>query len=117
MTPGETVTVTITLPSNVPVGTQYWKYGPTPDNPTDHWYPIPIGSDDGDNRITITITDGGIGDHDLTANGEIVDPGGLGTPGTPPPLPVPEFSPTGLFALIAVLSVVLVMTTICRGKR
>jgi len=82
---GATVTITITLPSNVPVGTQFWKYGPTPDNPTDHWYQIPIGDDDGDNTVTIAITDGGIGDDDLTANGVIVDQGG---PGQLTPRPV-----------------------------
>jgi len=75
---GQAATITITLPSAAPVGTQFWKYGPTPDNPTDHWYQIPIGDDDGDNVITITITDGGVGDDDLTANGRITDQGGPG---------------------------------------
>jgi hypothetical protein len=81
---GTTVTVTIELPSAVPVGTQYWKYGPTPDNPTDHWYQLPMGDDDGDNVITITLVDGGLGDDDLTANGVIVDQGGPGNPPAPP---------------------------------
>jgi len=80
LTPGETVTLTITLPSAAPVGTQYWKYGPTPSNPTDHWYQIPMGDDDGDNVITITLVDGGLGDDDPTANGVIVDQGGPGNP-------------------------------------
>ena len=101
--PGGTVTLTIELPDAVPVGTEYWKYGPTLANLIPHWYSIPIGSDDGDNIITITITDGGIGDNDLTENGEIVDPGG---PGIPPPVPVPEFSAIGLLSLIGILSVV-----------
>ena len=77
--PGQTITLTITLPINASAGTQYWKYGPTPDNTTPHWYQIPIGDDDGDNVITIRLTDGGPGDHDLTANGVIVDPGGPAT--------------------------------------
>ena len=59
LTSGVTVTVTIILPQAVPVGTQFWKHGPTPDNPTDHWYQIPIGDDDGDNVITIMTKDGG----------------------------------------------------------
>jgi len=80
---GATVTVTIALPSAVPIGTQYWKYGPTPANPTNHWYQLPMGDDDGDNVITITLVDGGLGDDDLTANGVIVDPGGPGNPGGP----------------------------------
>ena len=47
LTPGQTVTVTITLPSSMPVGTQYWKYH-TPEG----LYLVPIGDDDGDNIIT-----------------------------------------------------------------
>jgi Tol biopolymer transport system component len=75
---GSSVTVTIRLPQVVPVGTQYWKYGPTPLDPASHWYQIPIGDDDGDDLITITLTDGGIGDDDCIANGVIVDTGGPG---------------------------------------
>lgn len=75
---GATIIVTLTLPENVPTDAQYWKYGPTPDNPTDHWYQFPFGSNDGDNIIMLTLTDGGEGDYDLAANGEIIDPGGIG---------------------------------------
>jgi len=78
---GDTVTLVITLPSAVPVGTQYWKYGPTPIDPTDHWYQIGMGDNDGDNIVTITLTDGGLGDDDRTANGIIIDQGGPGWPG------------------------------------
>ena len=76
---GESVTLTLTFPDSLPAGTAYWKYGKTQDNPVDHWYEIPVGDDDGDNIITITLTDGGLGDDDLTANGVIVDDGGPGT--------------------------------------
>jgi hypothetical protein len=80
LTAGATVTVTITFPSPMPVGTQYWKYGPTPGNLVDHWYQIPIGDDDGDNVITITVTDNGLGDDILTGTDlQIVDQGGPGT--------------------------------------
>jgi parallel beta-helix repeat protein len=78
ITPGETVTVTLTLPDSVSTDSEYWKYGKTSSNPTDHWYQIPFGSNDGDNVITLTITDGGDGDNDILANGEITDPGGIG---------------------------------------
>jgi Tol biopolymer transport system component len=80
---GQTVTVAVELPSAVPVGTQYWKYGPTQDNNLNHWYQLPMGDDDGDNVITITLVDGGLGDDDLSANGIIVDQGGPGWPPTP----------------------------------
>jgi hypothetical protein len=77
---GETVVVTIILPSDMPTGTEYWKYGPTVANPVNHWYQIPLGSNNGDNVISITITDGGDGDYDLTVNGTITEPGGAGQP-------------------------------------
>lgn len=79
-----TAIVTLTFPSPLPVGTQYWKYGPTPSNPTDHWYQLPIGDDDGDNVITITLFDGGVGDDNVVApDGVIVDQGGPGFPAVP----------------------------------
>jgi hypothetical protein len=74
LTPGQMVTIIITLPSNMPVGSQYWKW-----QTGKGWYQIPIGDDDGDNIITITLTDGGLGDSD-GVNGIIIDPGGPGTP-------------------------------------
>jgi hypothetical protein len=43
-----------------------------------------MGSDDGDDVITITLVDGGLGDDDGTADGVIVDQGGPGTRGAPP---------------------------------
>jgi len=76
--PGQTATVTITLPAPLPITSEYWKYGPTPGNMIDHWYQIPMGDNDGDNVITIELTDGGLGDDDLTADGTIIEPGGPG---------------------------------------
>jgi hypothetical protein len=76
--------VTMTFPSPLPVGTQYWKYGPTPSDPTDHWYQLPVGDDDGDDVITITLVDGGLGDDVVGApDGFIVEPGGPGFPVPP----------------------------------
>jgi hypothetical protein len=80
ITPGDNVTITLTFPENLPADTEYWKYGKTADNPTDHWYEITVGDNDGDNVITITLRDGGMGDDDLTANGVIVDDGGPSLP-------------------------------------
>jgi len=72
---GQTVTVNITLPGGVPVGTKWWKYQ------GGAWYPLLIGDDDGDNFITVTLKDGQFpGDADKTANGVITDPGGAGSP-------------------------------------
>jgi len=74
LTPGQTAVVTITLPDNMPVGTQYWKYHASEGG----WIQIPMGTDDDDEIITITLVDGGLGDDDGTANGVIVDQGGPG---------------------------------------
>jgi hypothetical protein len=71
-----------TLPDNVSVGTQYWKYHASEGG----WTRIPIGSDDGDNVITITLVDGGLGEDDGIANGVIVDQGGPGLRAVKPKL-------------------------------
>lgn len=83
LSPGEAITLTISLPTGVPAGSQYWKYGPTPTDPTSHWYQIPMGNV-GLGEITITLVDGGLGDDDLVANGVIIDQGGPVQPGDPP---------------------------------
>jgi hypothetical protein len=44
------------------------------------WVALPVGSDDGDNVITVTLTDGGQGDADGVVNGVITDPGGPAIP-------------------------------------
>jgi len=86
LTPGQRVFVTITLPGDMLNNAEYWKYGPTTFNTSDHWYQIPLGSNDGDNVIIIALTDGGLGDDDLTANGVIVDQGAPGQPHEPIPI-------------------------------
>lgn len=73
---GQTVTVTLTLPSDLPTAASYWKYHASEGG----WIQIPMGSNDGDNVITITLVDGGLGDDDGIANGVIVDQGGPGVP-------------------------------------
>jgi predicted MPP superfamily phosphohydrolase len=45
---------------------------------TSPWYHIPLGSNDGDNVVTLYLQDGGIGDDDMTANGIIEHVGGPG---------------------------------------
>jgi autotransporter-associated beta strand protein len=77
-TPGSAIVMTITYPSALPAGTQYWKYGPQPGNATPHWYVMPATITG--NTAVFTITDGLQGDDDLAANGTIVDQGGPGGP-------------------------------------
>jgi hypothetical protein len=74
---GSTITVQIVYSQALPPNTQYWKYGPTPQNTIPHWYILPGATVNG-TTVTFTIQDGQIGDDDLTANGIIVEPGGPG---------------------------------------
>jgi len=71
--PGDTANVNITFPSDIPEGSQYWKFQ------NDSYFQLPdelVGSNDGDNVLTLTLTDGGVGDADGLENGIITDPGG-----------------------------------------
>jgi hypothetical protein len=69
---GSTVIITITLPSNMPRGTWYWKCI------NGQWVNCSslLGDNNGDYILTLTLTDGGLGDADGITDGTIVDPGG-----------------------------------------
>ena len=69
---------------HVPDGTlvnSYYKYGPTPDQQTPHWYEFNWDETTGTgakiegNVIHLYFRDGSRGDDDLTVNGVIVEPG------------------------------------------
>ncbi|MFO1351313.1 MAG: DUF11 domain-containing protein [Gammaproteobacteria bacterium] len=77
---GFTATITLTYPQPLAAGTQYYKYGPTPTNPTPDWYVLPATISGA--TVSFILTDGQLGDDDLTANGAIVDQGGPGEPVT-----------------------------------
>jgi hypothetical protein len=71
---GESVTVTLVFPGNVPTSAKYYKI-----TASDGWTEIPFESNDGDTTITITLTDGDTTtDADGAENGVILDPGALG---------------------------------------
>ena len=113
--PGSTVTFTIIYPAAIPAGTRYMKYGPTASQPAPHWYELPASLSG--NTATFSITDGGLGDDDLVANGTIVDqggPGGAGGAGSGAD-PVPTLSEWALFALA--LGIVLATATGRRARR
>ena len=99
---GSTVWVTLRFENPLPAGSEYWKYGPTTDNHTPHWYQIPINVSDGGNVIQIPLVDGGLGDDDLTANGVIVDQGGPGNPSGGGAAGVPVF-PNIYIGIVAAL--------------
>jgi hypothetical protein len=97
-TVGTAVTITITYPQALQAGTQYWKYGPTAANTSPHWYVMPAIISG--HTATLTITDGGLGDDDLTANGTIVDAGGPGFGGNG----IPALDARGLALLILLIA-------------
>ncbi len=72
---GESVVVTIEFPEAVPTDAQYYKV-----HSSGQWREILFGSNDGDNQITLTLTDGDpLTDADGIQNGIIDDPGALTT--------------------------------------
>lgn len=100
-TPGSTASFTITYPGTLPAGTQYWKYGPTASNTSPHWYLLPATI--AGNVVTFSITDGGLGDDDLAANGTLVDQGGPGVPGPADTHQIPTLSEWALILLALVM--------------
>ena len=77
---GSDATVTIHYTEAIPAGAVYMKYGRTQSSPnTDVWYQLSanrVSFSNDRKSVTLTLTDGGEGDHDWTANSTIVDPGG-----------------------------------------
>jgi len=84
---GGSVTLQITLPQPAPVGTVWLKLV------GGAWAALPVGDDDGDRVITLTLTDGGQGDADGVADGVITDPGGPAIPQQEPAPPPPTHPP------------------------
>jgi hypothetical protein len=106
ISPGNDSIVTITTPNPLPIGTVYWKYGPTLADPVPHWHQIEVFDDDGDNVIVVVFTDGGTGDFDLVVDGNITDPGG---PSYRPRGGVPAMTPIGMIILIGMVTVLAVI--------
>lgn len=86
LTPGQETTVILILHERQAIS-NYYKYGLTPDNLTDHWYRFLAEGATGarivqmsnQTSIFLDFIDGQRGDDDLLANGEIAD---LGAPTT-----------------------------------
>jgi hypothetical protein len=106
-TAGNSSTIVLSYPFELPAGTRYYKYGPTADNPTDHWYAYP-GAVISGNTITLTLTDGGAGDSDLSVNGIIDDPGGpawISAPGNVTAIPtLPQWAMMLLAGIMGMLA-------------
>ena len=73
-TAASTVRVSITWPNLI--GLAYQKYGPTPGSPVSSVFYTPANLAISGNTASFDVTDGGLGDGDLVANGVIVDHSG-----------------------------------------
>ncbi|RLC15861.1 MAG: hypothetical protein DRH93_19305, partial [Deltaproteobacteria bacterium] len=77
---GGHTSLTIDLPAGETVNS-YWKYGPTPDDPSAHWYEFMYDSNDdtgaiiSGSQIVLYFVDGQRGDNNLTPDAKIIDPG------------------------------------------
>ena len=121
------VTVGVFMPAG-DTSNMYYKYGPTPDNLTPHWYDFSfdgttgaeyvgqvavVNPDDGSivNRsmFLLSYIDGQRGDDDLTVNGEIVNVGALSTVAV-------SSGETGSMSwyLIVLSTILLVLLRLCR---
>lgn len=98
---GAATTVEIFLEGGV-TANSYYKYGPTPDNSTDHWYEFLFdgitGAEILSDKIVLHFVDGEQGDGDFIANGVISDPGAPAIL-TPPAASVIHLSPTAKLTL------------------
>lgn len=72
---GETVTVELVFPDDVPTSAKYFKV-----TAANGWQEIPFGSNDGDDTITLTLTDGDPLTDSGDEPGSIEDPGALAIP-------------------------------------
>ncbi|MEO5367626.1 MAG: hypothetical protein H7831_14980, partial [Magnetococcus sp. WYHC-3] len=72
---GGTHVITLRLPAPAPSGARWFFYDPQ----SGWWDNSYLGVVSSDRRsVALSVTDGGFGDLDGTANGVIVDPGGIG---------------------------------------
>jgi hypothetical protein len=80
---GGATTLTLNLPAGETVNS-YWKYGPTPDDPGNHWYNFMYDEASGTgavitgSKIVLHFVDGRRGDDILTPDAKIIEPGAPG---------------------------------------
>ena len=78
---GQESYIVLYLPEGVVVNT-FYKFGPTPNNPTPHWYDFYFDGETGaqflGDKVILRFVDGKRGDDDITVNGMIFEPGGPG---------------------------------------
>ncbi len=99
---GSAASLTITYPEALPEGSEFLMFGATTSNPTPHWYRYPSAVVSG-NSVTLSVTDGGSGDGELTANSLIRGQGGVAYISA---TAVPTLTPWALLLLAAGLATV-----------
>jgi hypothetical protein len=82
-----------------PPNFHYFRYGKTPDDPTDHWYDWTYDGQTGaeflsTHEIRLHFVDGARGDDDRMQNGVIMDAGGPAIVALPPVVTVKSLEPT-----------------------
>jgi hypothetical protein len=97
-TPGFTARVTVNWPASL-AGMTYTKYGKTAASGGNNNFYTPSNLVISGNTASFDVTDGGLGDDDLTANGTIIDPTGPVLLDNSPPLQVPTVNQWGLLLL------------------
>ncbi|MBF5005677.1 ExeM/NucH family extracellular endonuclease [Diaphorobacter caeni] len=75
---GGSLTVSMNYSQPLPEGAELWKWGRTADNTAKHWYRVPYKVSG--QTVSFTLQDGGLGDDDLKADGNIADPTALVAP-------------------------------------
>ncbi|MEJ2657137.1 MAG: hypothetical protein P8012_08055, partial [Desulfobacterales bacterium] len=94
---GQTVTVTMMYPDDIPVTARYYKI-----DPINGWHEISFGDNDGDNTITLTLTDGDPAtDADGKQDGTISDPGAVALASDPLSSPSADSGGGGCFIATA----------------
>jgi hypothetical protein len=100
--PDSSVEVKVTWPTQLPVDTQFWKYGPPSAGASNIWFqPASVRFDFTNNTTTYIVVNNGTGDLDNDPN-TIVDPIGVAIP----PTPIPTLSEWATILLMFMLGLV-----------
>ncbi|HKQ49078.1 MAG TPA: Ig-like domain-containing protein [Phycisphaerae bacterium] len=103
---GSAIVVDMIMHSDPAMNT-YYKFGPSPVIPVDHYYSFlfdgTTGAEIADNVVHLHLVDGMRGDHDLEANGIIVEPGAPGLQADNP-APITPSASCGLCGAVSATS-------------
>lgn len=108
---GSPIVVMMIMHSDPAMNT-YYKFGPSPVIPVDHYYSFlfdgTTGAEIADNVVNLHFVDGMRGDHDLEANGIIVEPGAPGLQADNP-APITPSASCGLCGAVSATSMLVTL--------